>query len=228
VGHPLWRGVGSVVCSCWVTIFETPWTWWVRFLYFPQEQGSPVIPPGRAEQSRAEQSYVTADSHSVNMSWCRAHSGLVTRHYFPYEGFCQKIAFLSMWDALSDERSVHQALKLKLKLKLIYDRRSVSQSLLLSGPHLERVTRFFFLSDYCGFFYVGAPSLTRGWVCNLIVQKSRETHDHILLSHLRLPNLEGQIPVFISPRNRVTQLYPQALGSFSSPLATCRATVEVF
>jgi hypothetical protein len=27
------------------------------------------------------------------------------------------------------------------------------------------------------------------------------------------PNLEGQVPVFISPRNRVAQLYPQALGS---------------
>jgi hypothetical protein len=26
------------------------------------------------------------------------------------------------------------------------------------------------------------------------------------------PNLEGQVPVFISPRNRVAQLYPPALG----------------
>jgi hypothetical protein len=26
------------------------------------------------------------------------------------------------------------------------------------------------------------------------------------------PNLEGQIPVFISPRNRISQLYPRALG----------------
>jgi hypothetical protein len=28
-------------------------------------------------------------------------------------------------------------------------------------------------------------------------------------------NLEGQVPVFISPRNRVAQLYPRALGSLS-------------
>jgi hypothetical protein len=28
-------------------------------------------------------------------------------------------------------------------------------------------------------------------------------------------NLEGQVPVFISPRNRVAQLYAQALGSVS-------------
>jgi hypothetical protein len=69
-----------------------------------------------------------------------------------------------------------------------------------------------------------APSLARGRVCNLLVQlllglaiavtlgsKSRRTHGHILLSHLRLPNLEGQVPVFISPRNRVARLYPRAL-----------------
>jgi hypothetical protein len=31
----------------------------------------------------------------------------------------------------------------------------------------------------------------------------------------RLPNLEGQVPAFISLRNRVAQLYPQALGSLS-------------
>jgi hypothetical protein len=43
---------------------------------------------------------------------------------------------------------------------------------------------------------------------------SRGTHDHILLSQTRdSPNLEGQIPVFISPTSRVAQLYPQALGS---------------
>jgi hypothetical protein len=29
------------------------------------------------------------------------------------------------------------------------------------------------------------------------------------------PNLEGQVPVFISPRNKVAQIYPRALGSLS-------------
>jgi hypothetical protein len=48
----------------------------------------------------------------------------------------------------------------------------------------------------------------------------RETRDHILLSQFRdSPNLEGQVPVFISPRNRVP---------FSSPPTTRRATLEVF
>jgi hypothetical protein len=32
---------------------------------------------------------------------------------------------------------------------------------------------------------------------------------------LRLPNLEGQVPVFIYPKNGVAQIYPRALGSLS-------------
>jgi hypothetical protein len=68
-------------------------------------------------------------------------------------------------------------------------------------------------------------ALTRGWVCRLQLlldrasaaifgSETRGTHDQILLSQIRdSPNLEGQVPVFISPRNRVAQLYPQALVS---------------
>jgi hypothetical protein len=45
--------------------------------------------------------------------------------------------------------------------------------------------------------------------------ESRGIHDHILLSLIRdSSNLQGQIAVFLSPRNRVARLYPQALGSF--------------
>jgi hypothetical protein len=65
----------------------------------------------------------------------------------------------------------------------------------------------------------------RGWVCRLqlllvlvytviLKFKSCGTLDHILLSEIRdSPNLEGQVPVFISPWSRVARLYPQALGS---------------
>jgi hypothetical protein len=43
--------------------------------------------------------------------------------------------------------------------------------------------------------------------------ESRGTHD-ILLSRIGdSPNLEGQVPVCISPRYRVARLHPQALGS---------------
>jgi hypothetical protein len=69
-------------------------------------------------------------------------------------------------------------------------------------------------------------SLTRECVCRLqlllvlasaiiLRSESRMTHGHLLLSHIRdYPNLEGQVPVFISSRYRVTQFYPQALGSY--------------
>jgi hypothetical protein len=68
-------------------------------------------------------------------------------------------------------------------------------------------------------------SLTRERVCRLQLllvfagavifgSESRGTRDHILLSQIRdSPNLEGQVPIFLSPRNRVGQLYHQALGS---------------
>jgi hypothetical protein len=38
----------------------------------------------------------------------------------------------------------------------------------------------------------------------ILRSESRRTRDNILLSQIRdFPNLEGQVPVFISPRDRV-------------------------
>jgi hypothetical protein len=75
--------------------------------------------------------------------------------------------------------------------------------------------------------WCGAPSLMRGRTCHLklllvltnaviLGSESHGSHDHhILLSQIReFPNLEGHVHVFISPRNRVAQLYAQPLGSF--------------
>jgi hypothetical protein len=48
----------------------------------------------------------------------------------------------------------------------------------------------------------------------ILGSESRGTRDLILLSQIRDSlYLEGQVPVFISRRNMVTQLYSQALGS---------------
>jgi hypothetical protein len=89
----------------------------------------------------------------------------------------------------------------------------------------------------CGYSPYVTFSATRGWVCRLqlllilasaviLRSESRENHDHILLSQIRdSPNLEGQVSVFISPRNTVVRLYPQALGS---PCVTSYGSVEVF
>jgi hypothetical protein len=66
--------------------------------------------------------------------------------------------------------------------------------------------------------WCGALSLTRGRICLLklllvpasaviLGSESRGTRDHIVLFQIRdSPNLEGQIPIFISPRKRVAQL----------------------
>jgi hypothetical protein len=75
-------------------------------------------------------------------------------------------------------------------------------------------------------FLCGPSSLMIGQVCRLqlllalasaVILGSESCGTHDLIYCLRIkdppPNLEGQVPVFISPRNRVAQLYPQALGS---------------
>jgi hypothetical protein len=47
------------------------------------------------------------------------------------------------------------------------------------------------------------------------VSESTGTHHRILLSYIQdSPNLEDQVPVFISPRNKMAQLQPQRMGSF--------------
>jgi hypothetical protein len=58
-----------------------------------------------------------------------------------------------------------------MKLKLVYDRQSVGQSVLVSGTHLDPATNFFLLEIFfrqLRVCYFVAPSLTRGRVCNLL------------------------------------------------------------
>jgi hypothetical protein len=95
----------------------------------------------------------------------------------------------------------------------------------LSAPSDSRHSNFIFQLNTCGYSPYVASSLTRGWVCHLqlllalasaviLRSESRRTHDHILLSQIPdSPKLEGQAPLFISSRNRVARLFPQAMGS---------------
>jgi hypothetical protein len=115
-----------------------------------------------------------------------------------------------------------------LKRGEIYLRPTVSWSNCLgievpSGVHDHN---FVFCWKLCVSWY-SAPSLTRGWVCNLLVKmllgfaravtlvsNYRRAHDHISLSQVQdSHNLEGQIPVFISPRNKLAQLSHRKLYS---------------
>jgi hypothetical protein len=108
--------------------------------------------------------------------------------------------------------------------ELLYDWRFTANHSVLART-LRDPRPLFFQLNTCGHSPYVTSSLTRGWVCRLQLLlvlasafilgfKSRGTHDHILLSQIRdSPNLEAHVPVFISPRNRVARLYPQALGS---------------
>jgi hypothetical protein len=120
-----------------------------------------------------------------------------------------------------------------LKLKLVYDRQSVGHS----GVRRPSGTRdqFFFLLQISfrqlRLSYFAAPSLARGGrVCNLLVQlllglaravtlrsKSRRTHGHILLSHLRLPQPGGPGPRIYIPQEEGVLVIPPGTG-----LPSCR------
>jgi hypothetical protein len=72
-------------------------------------------------------------------------------------------------------------------------------------PPSRAYDQIFPLSDHCGFFIWGALSDERTGL-----SFSMYNIQYILLSQIW-----DQVPVFISPRDRVARLYPQALGSLS-------------
>jgi hypothetical protein len=66
------------------------------------------------------------------------------------------LTFLPAGDGLTT-KSLFNLSTLESKSKLCYDRRSVTQSVSVSNPHLGPKTRFILLSDSCGFVDVGRP-----------------------------------------------------------------------
>jgi hypothetical protein len=74
------------------------------------------------------------------------------------------------------------------------------------------MTRFILLSDICGLHVMGS----RIYSFNLLSLSGSSPEELMTAFYCHIwdsPNLEGQVPVFISPRNRVAKLYPRALGS---------------
>jgi hypothetical protein len=70
--------------------------------------------------------------------------------------FC-KYAHISHWPTRKGNAVRTQSSDF-LKLKLIYDRRSVGQSVLVSGSHLEPMTDFCFCLTIAGFLMCGTLS----------------------------------------------------------------------
>jgi hypothetical protein len=131
-------------------------------------------------------------------------------------------------------------LKLKLKLILLP---TVSPGVRRSSGTCDQ---FFFLLEISfrqlRLCYFVAPSLTRGRVCTLLLQlllglaravtlgsKSRRTHDHILLSHLRLSQPGGPGSRICIPQEQGGPVIPPDGGfPFCCLLRLAGTTVEVF
>jgi hypothetical protein len=107
------------------------------------------------------------------------------------------------------------------KSNLIYDRRSVSQSVsqyvLVSSPLWDLWPDIISCSNVAVWnlrsCFRGAPSLTRRQVGSLQCNHCTEPVTILYCLMWDSPSLESQVLVFTSPRNRVAQLYPWALVS---------------
>jgi hypothetical protein len=132
------------------------------------------------------------------------------------------------------------SLSTNTELELLYDWRfTANQFVLATSPLRLTTSNFIFQLNTCCYGPYVTPSLPRGRVCRLqlllvlasaviLRSESRRAHDHITLYQIRIsPNLEGQVPVFISRRNRVARLYPRQWVPFSSPPTTRRVTVDL-
>jgi hypothetical protein len=94
-----------------------------------------------------------------------------------------------------------------------------------SGPVTNFSFSFKFSLDSCGFALLWRPLWREDGSVIYCCCWASPAQYLLGLSPMRLktifyspnfwdsPNVEGQVPVFISPRNRVAQLYPRALGS---------------
>jgi hypothetical protein len=103
--------------------------------------------------------------------------------------------------------------------QLLYNWRFTANQFLAPSPLRLTTINFILQLNACGYSPFVTSSLTRGWVCRLqlllvlasvviLRSESRGTRD-ILGSQIRdSHNLEGQVPAFMSPRNRVARLYP--------------------
>jgi hypothetical protein len=129
--------------------------------------------------------------------------------------FCLRFETSPTWRARSPLFISQRTAKSESKLN--YDWWSISQSVLVSGTHLEPVNNFpLFLIIFRQLWvcWCRVPSLMGGQVCSFqlslgLIQvvffgsDSRRTHDSILLSQIcDSPSMEALVPLFISPRNR--------------------------
>jgi hypothetical protein len=167
---------------------------------------------------------------AVSQSLCRRVDptlGFVTRYYFLSEACCHVSAGRPLWREVG---FLYFEVEVEVALRL-----TVSQSVCISVElTVELVTRYYFLSEGCclevAFLFLwGALSDERTDLQFSVQSLNGPSRTESVIRLYGLiwdsPNLEGQIPLFISPKNRVAQLYPGHWVSFTSPLTTRRVTV---
>jgi hypothetical protein len=160
---------------------------------------------------------------SVTDSYGRILGFLERSRYFFFQVVPQLYFFLSFVGKLHCSCF---AMELLSKSKLLYDWLSVSQSVsqhvLVSSTLVWLATRYYFLSECCClkfavlFLWDALSDERTGlqFALQSLNGPSRSEPAAILYCLIwDSTNLKGQVPVFISPRNRVTQLCPRALGS---------------
>jgi hypothetical protein len=123
--------------------------------------------------------------------------------------------FTTLWVAKISDLRVRVRVRVRVILRLVVYRQSARLDDRPLGTHYKN---FFKLNPW-GHSPNVTSSLTRGWVRRLqlllvlasaviLAFESCGTHDHILLFQTGdSSNLEGQVPVFISYRNRVAWFY---------------------
>jgi hypothetical protein len=126
-------------------------------------------------------------------------------------------------------------LRVRVTLRLSVDRQSVrlGDKLLETQDQKFVQLNILFHSPYV------TTSLTRGWVCSLLLlalissvilrSDSCGKRDHISLPKiLGSPYHEGQVPVFLSPRSGLPSYTPKHWVPFSPPPSTRWDVVKVF
>jgi hypothetical protein len=149
--------------------------------------------------------------------------GLVTVFYSLRFETCLFVASYDSQDHGGGIRTRLHTGKLYSKSNICYDRRSVGQSVLVSGTHLGLRPDFHCCQTAAVLLVWSALSDERtGLPFTIAPDPRHRSHSwvqvpwglwpHFTLSNSRFPNLKGQVLLFISTRKRVAQLYPQALG----------------
>jgi hypothetical protein len=150
----------------------------------------------------------------TNLSWLTLHSWTLGFSRMNYNWMIElswtELNWILKWRLSCEYQSASEPL---------YDWRfTANQFLLAKSPLRLKASNFIFQLNTCGYSPCVTSSLRRGWICRLqlllflasaviLMSESGDIRDHILLSQTRDSyNLVGQVPVFISPRSRVTQL----------------------